>query len=311
MKGYITTCDGEEYELPTLLRWEFSYTGSVPCDSFSLESLYSPEMAETLRRAVRFTAREDGETAFTGIVDEVGTDCGEKGMRLSLSGRGMAALLLDNEAEAVSYEWATTEEILRNHVTPHGIVCVGWDSVAVARYRVANGSSEWKVLNDFAVLRGGLEPYFERDGTLTVKHAREMGSLTIDASIPVTALHYSDKRYGVIAEALVVDKKTGTKRKIRNEAFCARGGTSRRVFYVPARSGEQTMRYTGEYQIDQSREGAETLRVTIVGRFDARPGDRARVLETKLGIVGDFRLIELKRHFDENGEASELKMQRK
>lgn len=310
MKGYITTCDGEEYELPTLLRWEFSYTGSVPCDSFSLECPYAPAMAEKLRRAVRFAARENGETAFSGVVDEVGADCGEKGLRLSLSGRGMAALLLDNESEAVSYGWATTEEILRNHVTVHGVCCTDWDSAGAARYRVANGSSEWKVLRDFAVLHGGLTPYFDRDGTLTLKRERKTGSITIDASTPVTVLHYADKRYGVIAEALVVDKKAGTRQTVRNESFCARGGASRRVFYVPARSGEQMMRYTGAYQIEQSKEGAETLRVTVAGRFDARPGDRAHVQGTKLGIAGEFRVIELTRRFDESGEASEVKLQR-
>lgn len=77
-------------------------------------------------------------------------DLDEKGLQLEVSGRGMAALLLDNEAESVSYQWATMEEILKNHVTPYGIVCTGYDAVtAAARYRVANGSSQWKALNDF------------------------------------------------------------------------------------------------------------------------------------------------------------------
>ena len=40
-----------------------------------------------------------------------------------------------NEAESVSYQWATMEEILKNHVTPYGIVCTGYDAVtAAARY---------------------------------------------------------------------------------------------------------------------------------------------------------------------------------
>lgn len=51
MKGYLTTCDGAQFELPTLLKWEFSYTGSVPCDSFTLKCAYEPAMAEVLRRA--------------------------------------------------------------------------------------------------------------------------------------------------------------------------------------------------------------------------------------------------------------------
>ena len=298
-------------ERVTLLKWEFSYTGSVPCDSFTLRCAYEPAMAETLRRAVRFTAREDGTVEFAGVVDECGVTCDEKGLQLEVSGRGMAALLLDNEAESVSYQWATMEEILKNHVTPYGIVCTGYDAVtAAARYRVANGSSQWKALNDFAALHGGIAPYFDKTGALEVKKNRKAARVSIDAKTPVTALAYCDKRYGVIAEALVVDSKAGVKQSVKNEAFCARGGTSRRVFYVPTRSGTQAMRYTGEYQIAKSKEGAETLRVTIAGRFTAAPGDIAAVSGTKIGIVGNFRVIECVRRFGESGEACEVTMQR-
>lgn len=310
MKGYITTCDGVQYELPTLLRWEFSYTGSVPCDSFSLRCPYDPAMAETLRRAVRFRAREDGATEFAGVIDETNVTCDEKGMQLELSGRGLAALLLDNEAEAVSYQRATMEDILKNHVTPYGIICLGYDAVTAASYRVANGSSQWKVLNDFAALHGGVEPYFDKAGTLELKRTHRGADVTIDAQTPVTALVYCDKRYGVIAEALVVDKRAGARQSVKNADFCARGGTSRRVFYVPAKSGAQTMRCTGEYQIRKSRESAETLRVSIAGKFSAAPGDLARVSGTKLGIGGRFRVIELTRRFGESGETSEVSLQR-
>lgn len=310
MKGYVTTCDGEEYELPVLLRWELCYTGSVPCDSFTLRCPYEADMAETLRTAVRFTAREDGEVQFAGVIDECGASCGEDGVLLTLSGRGMAALLLDNEAEAVSYQWATTAEILRNHAESCGIVCTAWDAAGAPRYRVANGSSQWKAVNDFAVLYGGLTPYFHKNGTMELTRKRRSGSVTIDSTTPVTALRYCDRRYGVIAEALVVDRRTGAKQSVRNEEFLARGGEGRRVFYVPARSGERRMRYTGEYQIKKSKEGAETLSVTVAGRFDAAPGDTARVTGTKLGVTGEFRVIEVKRRLGETGEASEVTMQR-
>lgn len=70
------------------------------------------------------------------------------------------------------------------------------------------------------------------------------------------------------------------------------------------------MRYTGEYQIAKSKEGAETLRVTIAGRFTAAPGDIAAVSGTKIGIVGNFRVIECVRRFGESGEACEVTMQR-
>ena len=166
------------------------------------------------------------------------------------------------------------------------------------------------MLNDFAALHGGVEPYFDKAGTLELKRTHRGADVTIDAQTPVTALVYCDKRYGVIAEALVVDKRAGARQSVKNADFCACGGTSRRVFYVPAKSGAQTMRCTGEYQIRKSKEGAETLRVTIAGRFSAAPGDTAVVSGTKLGISGRFRVIECTRRFGESGEASELCLQR-
>ena len=310
MKGYIMTNGGEEYELPVLLEWQISRTGNVPCDSFALRCPYEAAMAQTLRRAVRFTAREEGKIAFAGVIDECEAECGRDGLTLEISGRGMAALLLDNEAEAATYQRATMREILKNHVTPFGVRCAAWDGAETAGFRVANGASQWKGLHDFAALRAGIEPYFHRDGTLEVKRERARGCVTIDERTPVTALRYRDRRYGVIAEALVVNRKTGVRQRVRNEAFLARGGTSRRVFYMPAGSGTQTMRCTGEYQIERSKADAETLRVTIAGRFDAEPGDRAEVKETRLGVSGQFRVKEAARRFDSGGETSELVLQR-
>lgn len=209
MKGYLTTCDGAQFELPTLLKWEFSYTGSVPCDSFTLKCAYEPAMAEVLRRAVRFTAREDGTVEFAGVVDECGVTCDEKGLQLEASGRGMAALLLDNEAESVSYQWATMEEILKNHVTPYGIVCTGYDAVtAAARYRVANGSSQWKALNDFAALHGGIAPYFDKTGALEVKKNRKAALARINAdSFTLDAINSTLSGCGIKALAEETEKK--------------------------------------------------------------------------------------------------------
>ena len=50
--------------------------------------------------------------------------------------------------------------------------------------------------------------------------------------------------------------------------------------------------------------------MTIAGRFTAAPGDIAAVSGTKIGIVGNFRVIECVRHFGESGEACEVTMQR-
>lgn len=58
---------------------------------------------------------------FTGVVDECQVEQSGGGSVLELSGRGMAALLLDNEALGEDYGAATMEDILRDHVRPYGI----------------------------------------------------------------------------------------------------------------------------------------------------------------------------------------------
>lgn len=310
MTGYVITCDGAVYALPVLLAWELRYTGGEPCDSFSAKCPYEAAMVEVLRRANRFRAtEEDGQTAFFGVIDEVEAVCDDKGVHLEIAGRGMAALLMDNEAEAVTYQRASTAEILRCHVTPYGIACGVYDEV-YAPYKVASGSSEWKALSDFTRLCGGFTPYFEQDGRLLLTKKREFPRMMLDGNLPVTALRYRDKRYGVLSETVVVDKSTRVKQIVKNTDFYARGGRCRRVFYAPARSGTQAMRYTGSYQIERSKENAETLEVTVAARFDAKPETVVTVSESKLGVTGAFRVKEVVRRFGEGGETTALTMQR-
>ena len=102
MTGRVETAGGKVYELPALLEWRLRRTGGVPCDSFRVKCLYSAEMGEALKAACRFAATENGVTRFRGVIDEWSAVCGAEGTLLTVEGRGMAALLLDNEAEAVT-----------------------------------------------------------------------------------------------------------------------------------------------------------------------------------------------------------------
>ena len=66
---------------------------------------------------MEFTAEHEGERVFTGLVDECEVSTGPRGCLLEVSGRGMAARLLDNEALGQDYLSATQADILRDHVT--------------------------------------------------------------------------------------------------------------------------------------------------------------------------------------------------
>ena len=56
----LETYDGERYQLPMLVEWDLTHTGSVPCDSMAATCLYDQGMSDVLPRATRFAARSGG-----------------------------------------------------------------------------------------------------------------------------------------------------------------------------------------------------------------------------------------------------------
>ena len=201
-------------------------------------------------------------TRFRGVIDEWSAVCGAEGAVLTVEGRGMAALLLDNEAEAVTYQRAALSEILKDHAAVCGVT---WEP---------RGAAEGRRL----VLE-------EPEGV-------------IEAS-------YRDRRYGVLSEVTAVNRAKKLRQTVRNEAFLARGGSCRRVVYVPSRSVNE-LRYTGRYQIEKSAEDARELTTTLAGSVDAEPMDRVELSLARLGVRGTFRVSETLYTLSASGETTEL-----
>lgn len=116
---------------------------------------------------------------------------------------------------------------------------------------------------------------------------------------------YRDRRYGVLSEVTAVNRAKKLRQTVRNEAFLARGGSCRRVVYVPSRSVNE-LRYTGRYQIEKSAEDARELTVTLAGSVDAEPTDRVELSLARLGVRGTFRVSETLHTLSARGETTEL-----
>jgi len=294
MRGRLFTCDHKVYDLPPLLEWTVVHTGGVPCDSYSVTFLFERELMPYLEKAAGFMGIENGRIVSRGIVDEYTVELGENGMTATLSGRGAAARLLDNESRPVTYENATLAEIIRCHVTPYGIVTreiadVRADSVFTA----AAGVSQWKVLSDFCRTYGGFLPRFAVNGAMLAVPERDSGKrLVIDDTAPVLSCTLREDHYGVLTEALVIDKKNNISYSVKNPDMIAKGGQCRRVVYTPGQSTWAAMRYTGEYQIEQSRQEEKEIVVTLPGSFLAFPGDRVTLILERMGLRGTFRVAE-------------------
>lgn len=294
MRGRIITCDHRTFDLPPLTAWKVTYTGTVPCDSYSVTFPYEPEMAEALHLAAGFLAM-DGETVLLrAIVDEYTVDLTAQGLTATVTGRGYAARLLDNESRPVTYQGTTLAEIVRCHVTPYGVSAAEIADVsATSVFTAAAGSSQWKVLEDFCRTYGGFSPRFRRDGKLLAAPEKEPERrLILGTDAPVLSCTIREDHYGILTEVLVIDKTRNLSYSVRNQDMIDRGGQCRRVVYTPGQSTWAAMRYTGEYQIARSREEEWSAVLQLPGGFQAFPGDVVRLDLKFLGLAGEYRVAE-------------------
>ena len=294
MTGRIITSDHRVYDLPELLEWKVVYTGSVPCDSYTVTFLYDKSMGEALHLAAGFLAVGSGEILLRGIVDGYDVAWTPDGLLATVFGRGYAARLLDNESRPVTYQGVTLEELIRRHVTPYGITAAEIAPVsATSTYTVASGTSQWKALENFCRTYGGFSPRFRRDGLLLAVPEGAGGRLlSLDDSSPVLSCTLREDHYGVLTEVLVIDKTRNVSYNVRNPDMIARGGQCRRVVYTPGQSTWAAMRYTGEYQIQRSREEETSIEIKLPGTFLAFPGDSVRLDLNTMGLSGTYRVAE-------------------
>lgn len=275
MTAFLITGSGERKKLPALLEWELEYGCGTPCDSFRVVCLWNTADQTLPAEAARFEAFHEGELVFTGVVDECEVSLSAQGCHLEVNGRGLAALLLDNEAQGTDYDLATIQDILNAHVLPYGIQVREQEAFpAVAHFCVSHGSSEWSVLYQFARYHAGVTPRFDRQGQLLLSRWPDAVSRVIHDRLPVTQLRIKHRRYGVLSEVWVRESgKNPAVHRIINEPFKAEGGICRRMFTMPGKSSYQTMRYQGEYQIKKSEQDRLRLELDIALPFCAWPGE--------------------------------------
>lgn len=307
MTGYLLTAAGERLDLPPFLSWKLKRTGGVPCDSFEGKCPWDGGREPLFDYACRLIVEEDGARRFTGVLDEYELSWDESGGRLSLSGRGLAALLLDNEAAGQDYQVASLADILKDHVEPYGIQTKAMSGFpAVPGFSVETGSSEWQVLYSFARYYGGVQPRFDVWGTVFVDTQENGVTAVVDDHTGVTAISLRDKRYGVYSEILVRDRGKLSPQRVVNEAFAAQGGRCRRVMTMPGKSAYQAMRYSGQFQLDRSAEERFRLEVTVPGTYFCEPGDRVAVNLSRPRLSGTWKVLETESVLDKNGARVKL-----
>lgn len=311
-EAYIYDITGKGHRLPQLLSWDISHGFGSPCDSFELSFIHSPESFDLLEKAVDFRACHEGRTVFKGRIDEFSVSASAKGCIARLSGRGMQALLLDNEAESAEYYNADMTYILSRHARELGIEDIDAADTAgsTARFEVESGMSHWGVISEFAEFCCGVRPRFSPEGCLVMNGEKPRRSLKIDSAVPLKEIDYREDRYGVISSIKVKKYSRGGSLTEDNAEFLAKGGRCHRVINVPKKTGYDSMRFSARYQIRKSMEDYQKCRVELPWLFAAFPGDRVEADYTPLGLAGSFMVVGSRCRCDAAAAYTQLEMRR-
>ncbi len=308
MNAYLAKPTGPAWKLPELIEWTVTRTDGTSCDSFELSFSCTADDCAVLRQATRFHAIDGSEVVFTGVVDEFEIALNAEGRTAQVAGRGLMALLMDNQVRAATYTRATVRDVLAAYVTPYGLKSVKNDiQNAVASFAVDSGDTCWQALAGFCRHAAARTPRFRADGTLDLTAPTDAIGWKLSADAAVIAASYRICRYGVISEQVMVDRSTGAQTTAKNEAFEAEGGQRRQVTASAGQTVRATIRTAGQH-LSESAQNWKRLRVTLPGCWLAEPCDLVVVDLPELGVQGRFRVAEVTTRMDASGLCCTLEM---
>ncbi len=305
MKCTVTDFAGNITCLPELLRWEFCRTDGEPCDSFCVEFAAERGDLQWLSGAVEFSALQRNQPVFTGVVDDYELRLSPKGFTAQISGRGMAARLMDNEVRAAEFFRAQAADIFAKYVLPYGVLKIEADDMpAVEQFAVETGDSCWQILCGFCRHSADLYPRFSADGTLIIRKEGEPEIVRIGASQVLDAC-FTDSRYGVASRQVMVNTRNGTQVTAENSEFLSRGGNSVRV---NGRTGTRVRAVwrTAQQRLNDSARESRLLRLQVAGSFLAEPCQRVQVSLPKMGLDGVFTVQSVQSQCSQSGELCTL-----
>lgn len=306
MTGYVTLHGGKTWKLPPLLQWSIEATDGAPCGAFSVEFAYAPEDVSALQQATRFYAEQDGARVMTGVVDDVTVRLTKNGRLAEVTGRSLAALLLDTQVRAAEYQSAQLEDILTAYVRPCGVTQIQAQKMgAVGNFVIETGYNCYQVLAGFCRHSADIIPRFAADGTLMLKRSGTGARRVFDGGC-VSATYTLD-RYGALATQILVNTRNGQQQVAQNAEFQAMGGFGTHVAGLTGQKIRASWR-TAQQRIDDGWRGARLLRLTMPGSFLAEPGDLAAVSMAELGIAGTFVVQSVRSQCDDRGALCTMEM---
>lgn len=179
----------------------------VPADSLTLNCAYDGEI---FNRGERLSAYDGGRLVFDGQLDELSRYKSANGTALRLCARSAAAVLLDNEAEPLSYRNPTAVLMYRKYLQPFGLDDVELDETPIIGYmRIDKGMTCWQALELFCKRRYGAKLMVSGAGRVYLRGYKNGKTVKFGADgIGYYSIKENNSRYKLISEVRLKVKTT-------------------------------------------------------------------------------------------------------
>ena len=308
MTGTVQSVGGERFPLPELLSYRLIHTDGHGADSFSVTFPTQESLLPRLMRSAVFRAEDGADTAFLGVTDEVEAVFADA-FTTTLCGRGLAARLMDNQADGAQYFNLDLDTVLGRYVRPFGVDQIHaeggpWRAQLLA---VSPGTSCLRVLQGFCRHAGAPQPRFTPDGTLWI--GSPAGSHRLGEA-DILSARWRLCRYGAVTEQYVHDRSSGVTSRAEAPILRAYGVSS--VRYA-TRSGPFTnvTERSAAQRLADARQDLLTLELTLPGAFAAQCCDEVAVTLPALRADGTYTITEICRQFDGKCETTQLRLRAK
>lgn len=303
---YGITEDLTEIVLGDIISLTINREENVPADDMSVTISFNPGLPDLY--SVRLT--DDGETVFTGIVDEQFTEADENGAHNKIIARSMAALLLDNESVPKNYNQPSTSVIFKYHIEPLGFKeYKGANKIAKGIINIPKGSTNWYAVEAFTKKAFGAFPRIESDGTVNFNGVRNDSSIKFSKTdgVDYNSIKENKKICKLISNVRVKLKPDGGyDLNIKNKKVSA---AVRRERLLDA-SVSSVMPDVAQVMIDNANNSAYELEVTSPHRLLNILGSKAEVADEYLGSVDNLYVSSLYYRLNSSGEYTSVKLKR-
>lgn len=305
----VTMKDKSEKPLTGVLTAVMDCDTDVPADSLTVTCPYDCGIR---LHGDRLSAFDSDRLVFTGQLDNISVIKRGSGVILKLNARSMAAALLDNEAEPVTYNNPTASLMESRHLRPFGIKLGDADnSPYYDKLKIDKGMSHWQVLSNFCRNRYQSVPRISGDGTAYLGGAPSNGSVVfsdVGEGTPYLGIRESQIRHRLISEVKLKFRDSNTySAYLKNENPAAEGLT--RVRYVNAAADNANLS-TADAMIKAGNRAGYTIKLRCAGCMTGLLGSHASVNDAALGELNDLSVKKVRYTVDSRGELSEITLKK-